>query len=227
MANLQGFTTRGFILNMAYKIRILVVEPSDWVICWSWTKFVWCFPSHSDSTGFQREIYGDKAWVCKKCTSKDVGSLKHEADMVATLQLGGEISDLRFREFGIDENPPPCITDDIVGCLCKIPATPRYLCLYLLTPLSGAGLAHTGPILAVTEYKVFYYAIWEYCPFFMSFAVISSTLEAHEKVFLPRPGLELLFFYQYCAWEISLVEQINEMWLDTKKEDERQVSYIY
>ena len=34
---------------------MLLVAPKDWVICWFYTKFMWCFPSRGDSTGFQRE----------------------------------------------------------------------------------------------------------------------------------------------------------------------------
>ena len=47
-------------------------------------------------TGFQRERYGGKVWVCLMCTTKAVGALKHRAGIVMTLQwepskLGGEI----------------------------------------------------------------------------------------------------------------------------------------
>ena len=58
-----------------------------------------CFPSHGGSSGFKRERYGGKAWVCQMCTTKAVGVLKHGAGVVATHQwelseLGGEILEL-------------------------------------------------------------------------------------------------------------------------------------
>ena len=53
-----------------------------------------CFPSRDVSSGFKRERYGSKAWVCLRCTTKAVGVLKHGADVVVTRQwepseLGG------------------------------------------------------------------------------------------------------------------------------------------
>ena len=61
------------------------------------------FPSHSGLSGFKRERYGGKAWVCQMCTTKAMGDLKCGAVMVATCQwelreLGGEILELRVRE---------------------------------------------------------------------------------------------------------------------------------
>ena len=64
MANSPWFTTGGVIFRIAYKIMVLVAVPNDWVTCWFWTKFVWCFSSGCDSTGFQRERYCGKVWVC-------------------------------------------------------------------------------------------------------------------------------------------------------------------
>jgi hypothetical protein len=47
---------------------------------------MWCFSSLDDSTGFQRERYGGKAWVCLVCTTKAAGALKLGDDMEATCQ---------------------------------------------------------------------------------------------------------------------------------------------
>ena len=54
------------------------------------------FSSRGDFTGFQRESYSGKAWVCLMCMTKAMGALKHEAGVVMTHQwearkLGGEI----------------------------------------------------------------------------------------------------------------------------------------
>ena len=54
------------------------------------------FPSCGGSSGFKRERYGGKAWVCQMCTTKAVGGLKYGVDIVMTHQwepseLGGEI----------------------------------------------------------------------------------------------------------------------------------------
>jgi hypothetical protein len=67
MADPPEFATGGVISSIAYKIRMRVAAPSDWVTCWFWTKFVWCFPSCATQLG-SREKYRSKAWVCKKCT---------------------------------------------------------------------------------------------------------------------------------------------------------------
>ena len=59
---------------------------------------MWCFSSHGDSAGFQRERYGGKAWFCLMCITKAVGVLKHGASVVVTHQWepskpGGEIEE--------------------------------------------------------------------------------------------------------------------------------------
>jgi hypothetical protein len=56
---------------------------------------VWHFPSCRSLTGFKRDRYGGKAWVCKMCTTNAMGDLKHGAGVVATHQwelrdLGGD-----------------------------------------------------------------------------------------------------------------------------------------
>ena len=68
---------------------------------------MWYFPSCCYSTGFQREKYGCKAWVYKKCTPKvykkctpkAMGIWKSGAGVVVTCQwelseLGGKILEL-------------------------------------------------------------------------------------------------------------------------------------
>ena len=77
MADPSGF-------NMAYKIRILVAEPSDWVTFISeLTLCCLCFPSYNPSSEFKRERYEGKAWVCLRYTTKLVGLLKPTAGIVA------------------------------------------------------------------------------------------------------------------------------------------------
>ena len=54
------------------------------------------FPSRGGLSGFKRERYGGKAWICQMCTTKAVEDLKHRTDMVATCdwefsELHGEI----------------------------------------------------------------------------------------------------------------------------------------
>ena len=54
-----------------------------------------CFPTQGGSSGFKRERYSSKAWVCQMCTTKAMGDLKHGVGMVTTRQwepseLGGE-----------------------------------------------------------------------------------------------------------------------------------------
>ncbi|EDL10467.1 mCG59678, partial [Mus musculus] len=38
------------------------------------------------SSGFKRERYGSKEWVCQMCTTKAVGDLKHGLGVVVTHQ---------------------------------------------------------------------------------------------------------------------------------------------
>jgi hypothetical protein len=53
---------------------------------------VLCSPSCGSLSGFQRDRYGSKAWVCLMCTTKAMGVLEHGAGVVATHQ--GELSKL-------------------------------------------------------------------------------------------------------------------------------------
>jgi hypothetical protein len=57
------------------------------------------FPPCCDLSGFKRERYGGKGWVCLRCATKVVvvGVLKHGASVVVTRQrelrkLGGDVS---------------------------------------------------------------------------------------------------------------------------------------
>jgi hypothetical protein len=55
------------------------------------------FSSHGGSSGFKRERFGGKAWVCQRVTTKAMGDLKHRVGMVVTRQwepseLGGDVS---------------------------------------------------------------------------------------------------------------------------------------
>jgi hypothetical protein len=96
MADPPGFATGGFRFIMAYKIRILVVAPRDWVTIDSELCVVFSLT--------RRQLY-------QMCTTKAMGGLKHGAGMVATHQwefskLGGEILGLWVRESLHDKNWP-------------------------------------------------------------------------------------------------------------------------
>jgi hypothetical protein len=86
MADLPGFTARGFRFNKAHKIRILVVAPRDWATIVS-----------------ELSLFGIFVQAVVMCTKKAIGVLKHMTDMVATGQwelrdLGGEILELWVKE---------------------------------------------------------------------------------------------------------------------------------
>jgi hypothetical protein len=105
MVTPPGFITGGFIFNMGYKIRMLAGASSDWVACWFWTRFVWCFPSLSNSTEFQREK------VRCQDTPASHGNLEvwgwHGSELpMGTYWAGGEISELQVRGSPRDENRP-------------------------------------------------------------------------------------------------------------------------
>lgn len=51
---------------MVYKLECWLLLLSYLLVL----RFEGCFLSGGDSTGFQRERYGGKAWVYKKCTPK-------------------------------------------------------------------------------------------------------------------------------------------------------------
>jgi hypothetical protein len=96
MVDLSGFATRGFRFNKAYKIRILIATPSNWVTVASDLSLCCVFLYMVARLGSREKGMCAKVWVCQMCTTKAMGDLKHGVGVVVTHQwkfseLGREI----------------------------------------------------------------------------------------------------------------------------------------
>ena len=99
MADLPGCATRGFRFNKAYKIRVLVVVPRDGVIIVSKRSLHCVFLHVGLCLGSGEKGNVTKCGFARCAPQKDLGVLKHGAEMVVTHQwelsmLGREILEL-------------------------------------------------------------------------------------------------------------------------------------
>jgi hypothetical protein len=99
MANLPGFTTRGCRFNRAYKIRALVVVPSDWVTSVSELNLFGIFLHVAVQRGSR-----DKGTACQVCTTEAVRVLKHGVGRVATRQWEQNLHELAGKTTGAVSN---------------------------------------------------------------------------------------------------------------------------
>ena len=68
--------------------------------------------SQGESTGLQKQRYGGKVWVCKKCSPKSHGNLEawgwHGSNLPWELrEPGGQISELQAKESAEVRTDPP------------------------------------------------------------------------------------------------------------------------
>jgi hypothetical protein len=94
---------------MAYKIRILVDVPSDWVTIDSELSLCGVFLHAAVQAGSREKGTAAKCGFARSALQKATGILKYGAGVVTTCQrklskLGGEISEYWVREAPQDEN---------------------------------------------------------------------------------------------------------------------------